>query len=99
MNQQLTEWLTPLADWLAGLGVPEEQKMMAALGLLFLGATFVVLVLIVLLLRSRPAPPAKTPAEEKGVEETVEPAAAAGDEAVPAAEPEPEPEPQPEPEP
>ncbi|GAB4563740.1 MAG: hypothetical protein Tsb0017_23090 [Geothermobacteraceae bacterium] len=61
MNQQLTEWLAPLADWLAGLGVPEEQKMMAALGLLFLGATFVVLILIVLLLRAS-RPQAETPA-------------------------------------
>ncbi|RME35112.1 MAG: hypothetical protein D6794_09885, partial [Deltaproteobacteria bacterium] len=53
MNQQLNRYLTPLADWLAQLGVPEEQKMLAALGLLFLGATFVVLILIVLLLQAR----------------------------------------------
>lgn len=53
MNEQLNLYLAPLADWLAGLGVPEEQKMLAAFGLLFLGATLVVLILVLLLLQVR----------------------------------------------
>lgn len=81
-------WLEQLATFLGQLGVPEAQRMTAALGLVFILATLLVVVLILLLVRlsastQKKAPPSAdatvvetetlpTPEQEIVVRQTVE---------------------------
>ncbi|PLX81170.1 MAG: signal recognition particle-docking protein FtsY [Desulfuromonas sp.] len=82
--------LEGLGRWLGQLGVPEQYLQQAALGVLFAGATLLVLLLILLLMKARSAhrevPPPETSAPESEVEEAETAAIDAGQEAETVAE-------------
>lgn len=88
------QWLDIFGNWLVQLGVPEVYRQQAALALLFVGATALVLVLAVWLLRrrSRPGRPAVPAEPEVGGEaipsatEAAEPAREEPGEPLPVAE-------------
>lgn len=68
-------WLEQLATLLGQYGIPTEQRMTAALGLVFGVATLLVVVLILLLVRRRAPARQAEPAPDRPIDSAAEPAA------------------------